>query len=147
MAVEEAKPKREQGYYIHPELFGAPSEMGIEARRILAEREKETCRSPSSELCTLLIWYRMILFPRLRQFCQHGAVQKTRRGTQCQCRAMPNGRCRLHGGLSTGPRTLAGIDRIRLAVTKHGRYSKRAKAERKYYRGLLRHCREMLWAI
>ncbi len=27
---------------------------------------------------------------------------KTRRGTRCQCPAMPNGRCRLHGGLSTG---------------------------------------------
>ena len=29
-------------------------------------------------------------------------LAKTRRGTQCQCPAMANGRCRLHGGLSTG---------------------------------------------
>ena len=28
---------------------------------------------------------------------------KTWRGTPCQCRAIANGRCRLHGGLSTGP--------------------------------------------
>jgi hypothetical protein len=27
---------------------------------------------------------------------------RTRRGTECQSPAMPNGRCRLHGGLSTG---------------------------------------------
>jgi hypothetical protein len=54
---------------------------------------------------------------------------KTRRGTRCQCPAMPNGRCRLHGGLSTGAKTKEGIERIRWAVTKHGRYSKRAKAE------------------
>jgi hypothetical protein len=45
---------------------------------------------------------------------------KTRRGTSCQCPAMKNGRCRLHGGLSTGARTPEGIERIRRAVTKHG---------------------------
>ena len=43
---------------------------------------------------------------------------------------MRNGRCRLHGGLSTGPRTAAGIERIRRAKLKHGRYTKRALAER-----------------
>ena len=69
---------------------------------------------------------------------------KTRRGTPCQCPAMGNGRCRLHGGLSTGPKTAEGIARIRRAVTKHGNYSKRTKAERAEYRELLRSCREML---
>jgi hypothetical protein len=38
---------------------------------------------------------------------------------------MKNGRCRLHGGLSTGPQTAEGLERIRKAVTKHGRYSQR----------------------
>lgn len=70
-----------------------------------------------------------------------------RRGTPCQCPAMPNGRCRLHGGLSTGPKTFAGIERIRRAVTKHGRYSKRAKAEQQHYRTLLRDCRELLGRV
>jgi hypothetical protein len=28
--VEQAKPQRERGYYIHPELFGAPEEKGID---------------------------------------------------------------------------------------------------------------------
>jgi len=69
---------------------------------------------------------------------------KTRRGTGCQCPAMPNGRCRLHGGLSTGPKTAEGIERIRRAVTKHGRCSQAAKAKRAEYRNLLRDCREML---
>jgi hypothetical protein len=72
---------------------------------------------------------------------------RNRRGTPCRCPAMPNGRCRLHGGLSTGPRTLAGIERIRQAVTKHGQYSKEARTEREQYRDLVRHCREMLAAI
>jgi hypothetical protein len=72
---------------------------------------------------------------------------KNRRGTPCQCPAMPNGRCRLHGGLSTGPKTPAGIERIRRAVTKHGRYSKQAREEREQYRNLLQQCRETLDAI
>src|SRR6516165_4888399 len=69
---------------------------------------------------------------------------KTRRGTPCQCPAMTNGRCRLHGGLSTGPKTAEGIERIRRAVTKHGKYSRQAKTKRAEYRALLRLCREML---
>jgi hypothetical protein len=50
----------------------------------------------------------------------------------------------LHGGLSTGPKTAEGIERIRRAQLKHGRYTKRAKAERAEYRELLRACRDML---
>ena len=55
------------------------------------------------------------------------------RGRQELCRqpAMRNGRCRIHGGKATGPRTAAGIERIRRASTKHGRRSKEAIAERK----------------
>jgi hypothetical protein len=60
---------------------------------------------------------------------------------------MSNGRCRLHGGLSTGPKTPAGIERIRQAVTKHGRYSKQAREEREQYRNLLQQCRKTLAAI
>ena len=33
-------------------------------------------------------------------------------GKPCQAKALANGRCRLHGGLSTGPRTEAGRKRI-----------------------------------
>ena len=69
---------------------------------------------------------------------------KTRRGTPCQCPAMANGRCRLHGGLSTGPKTAEGIERIRRARTKHGRYSLAAKAESRYVRRILREYRAVL---
>jgi hypothetical protein len=41
---------------------------------------------------------------RKKQLC--GA--RTRRGTPCRCKALANGRCRLHGGLSKGPKTLRG---------------------------------------
>ena len=37
----------------------------------------------------------------------------TRRGTACAAKALPNGRCRTHGGLSTGPRTPEGWERTR----------------------------------
>jgi hypothetical protein len=72
---------------------------------------------------------------------------KTRRGASCQCPAMRNGRCRLHGGLSTGAKTSEGIERIRRAVTKHGRYSQHAREERKNYRELLRQFRQLLAAF
>ena len=45
---------------------------------------------------------------------------RTRAGTPCLRWPMPNGRCRLHGGCSTGPRTAEGLARIRAARTIHG---------------------------
>jgi hypothetical protein len=48
---------------------------------------------------------------------------RTRTGKPCRSPAMANGRCRLHGGKSTGPRTAEGLDRMRRAKTKHGNYS------------------------
>ena len=40
-------------------------------------------------------------------------------------------RCRLHGGLSTGPRTAEGLARIRAANTRHGRWSRESIALRR----------------
>src|SRR5262245_26672563 len=40
---------------------------------------------------------------------------RTRRGTSCIRRALANGRCLNHGGLSTGPKTNEGRDRIAAA--------------------------------
>src|SRR5690349_19570306 len=72
---------------------------------------------------------------------------KTRRGTPCQCPAMPNGRCRIHGGLSTGPKTEEGIDRIKVATTKHGRYRKTARESQRRVRELARGLSAMARAI
>ena len=46
---------------------------------------------------------------------------RTRRGTDCQRRALDNGRCRNHGGLSTGPKTAAG--RRRISEAQHRRWA------------------------
>jgi hypothetical protein len=43
---------------------------------------------------------------------------------------MANGRCRFHGGKSTGPRTSAGRERSRMANWKGGFHSAEAKAQR-----------------
>jgi hypothetical protein len=48
---------------------------------------------------------------------------RSRSGGACQSPAMPNGRCRMHGGKSTGPRTPEGLARMRRAKTRHGSYS------------------------
>jgi hypothetical protein len=45
---------------------------------------------------------------------------RTRAGGCCGQPAMPNGRCRFHGGKSTGPRTAAGLQRSRDARLIHG---------------------------
>ncbi len=63
---------------------------------------------------------------------------KNRRGTPCQCPAMLNGRCRLHGGLSTGPRTPEGLARSRVANWKHGKYSAERKAVRRGINKMIR---------
>jgi hypothetical protein len=50
---------------------------------------------------------------------------QTRSGDACQFPAMPNGRCRLHGGKSPGP------PRGNRNALKHGRYTYEAMAERR----------------
>ena len=50
---------------------------------------------------------------------------KTRRGTACQPPAnKKNGRCRLHGGASTGAKTKDGLARIAAANLRHGQFTK-----------------------
>jgi len=53
---------------------------------------------------------------------------RTRAGGSCCQPAMKNGRCRLHGGLSTGPRTPEGRARCAAARRKHGGYSAATRA-------------------
>ena len=72
----------------------------------------------------------------LRKSLRCGA--RTRSGTSCRGPAMSNGRCRMHGGVSTGPLTLEGLERSRRAKWKHGLYSAEAKAEQRLLRDFLR---------
>ena len=62
-----------------------------------------------------------ITMPMAHASARCGARART--GMACQSPAMPNGRCRMHGGASTGPRTPEGLQRIVKARTVHGGYS------------------------
>jgi len=46
---------------------------------------------------------------------QCGAHARTT-GAPCRAKALPNGRCKLHGGMSTGPRTIEGKQAIGAAA-------------------------------
>lgn len=55
---------------------------------------------------------------------------RSKAGTPCQRPAVKQtGRCRRHGGKSTGPRTEEGRARIAAAQTTHGRLTKEKRAE------------------
>ena len=68
---------------------------------------------------------------------------RTRQGGACRHVAMANGRCRFHGGLSTGPRTAEGIERHREAVTRHGGRSQEMAEFRKAMRELRADARKL----
>ena len=72
---------------------------------------------------------------------------KTRSGTPCKSPAMANGRCRMHGGKSTGARTPEGLERSRKANFKHGLYSAEVIEECRLMRQLLRDSRETLGQV
>lgn len=69
---------------------------------------------------------------------------KTRKASSCFAPAMKNGRCRMHGGKSTGPRTLEGLERSRRANWKSGFYSRQSKEERASFRDAFKKCWETI---
>ena len=74
-----------------------------------------------------------------------GAKARTT-GCACQASAMANGRCRLHGGKSTGPRTPEGRASVARAHTTHGNNAQAGlgavrRAENRYTRMLMRRSR------
>jgi hypothetical protein len=62
---------------------------------------------------------------------------RTRSGSPCQSPAMPNGRCRMHGGPSPG------APKGNKNAFKHGRYSAKAVAQRREITALLRTMRAL----
>ena len=65
-------------------------------------------------------------------------------GKPCQRYPCKNGKCHLHGGKSTGPRTTKGKEVVSKNAVKHGMYSKEAIEERREMRDFLKECREVL---
>jgi hypothetical protein len=72
---------------------------------------------------------------------------KNRQGLPCRRAPMANGRCHLHGGKSTGPKTAAGLERITEARTIHGMYSRASRESAQELRNLVRQFRELQRSI
>jgi len=77
----------------------------------------------------------------------------TRKGTPCQRPGNKvNGRCKLHGGRSKGPRTAEGIASLAASKTTHGRSTKVERAKAKHRAEVGRQVRRELkeieqWAL
>ncbi len=71
---------------------------------------------------------------------------RSRGGGSCRGPAMANGRCRMHGGASTGPRTPEGLARSRRARYRHGFRSAEITAFRQEARAAIRRL-DMLTAL
>jgi hypothetical protein len=98
--------------------------------------------NPRENPMSSAIWSRNLALAHACPRC--GA--RTRTGMACQSPAMPNGRCRMHGGSSTGP-TAAGIERIRQARTIHGRHSAEMTELRRMVAVLKREARRAITAV
>lgn len=62
---------------------------------------------------------------RQKRFC---AAHARSTGRPCQAKALSNGRCRNHGGMSTGPKTEAGRRAIGAATQKRMALGQRQRA-------------------
>ena len=69
---------------------------------------------------------------------------RARAGHPCRGPAMANGRCRMHGGPSTGPRTPEGLARLRAARTRTGLHTAEMVALRRALAALRREARRAL---
>lgn len=73
-----------------------------------------------------------------------GANAKTNGHQPCRRLAMKNGRCHLHGGKSTGAKTVEGKQRQKMASWKHGMRSREAVEEMRRIKKLLQGYRKTL---
>lgn len=69
---------------------------------------------------------------------QCGAKARINGHKPCRQPAMANGRCRLHGGKSTGPKTIEGKLKAAMANYKYGHYTKEAIDEKRRVNEMLR---------
>ena len=76
--------------------------------------------------------------------CRRCKAQSSRTKLQCAKPALKDKAvCQLHGGLSTGPRTKEGKERIRAAHFKHGDETQEAKAERSAKSAMFRYLTDL----
>lgn len=82
--------------------------------------------------------------------CHRCQARSSRTKIQCgrpSLKVSRSQKCKWHGGLSTGPRTLEGIKRIQNAHWKHGNDSKKARTERSAKSLMFQRLEEIGWHI
>ena len=79
----------------------------------------------------------------MRQKTKCGAYARST-GNPCQAKAMRNGRCKNHGGMSTGPKTPEGRQAIAQATRRRMASGQRERALEGFYRWLEGGGREIL---
>ena len=79
----------------------------------------------------------------MKQKTKCGAYARTT-GNPCQAKALTNGRCKNHGGMSTGPTTLEGRQAIAQATQERMASGGRIRVLEGFYRWLEGGGREML---
>jgi len=80
---------------------------------------------------------------QVRQKIKCGAYARST-GNPCQAKALPNGRCKNHGGLSTGPKTPKGRQAIAQATRQRMVSGQRIRVLEGFHRWLEGGGREML---
>ena len=96
--------------------------LAAEARRPARPKAKPPATSLEGLLARLKLQQRS---EPIRRTC--GA--QTRKGTPCKALGLANGRCRNHGGMSTGPKTAEGWARTRVARAAYWAARKLAKSD------------------
>jgi hypothetical protein len=82
--------------------------------------------------------------------CLRCTAKSSRTKTQCKRPALKSSKtvvCQFHGGRSSGPKTEEGKARIAAAHTKHGEYSKAAKAATSVGLAKLSQLEDVLWIL
>ena len=94
----------------------------------------------------MTLWLSVMRYPQMHGVSTKRCGAKTRTGALCKALAMPNGRCRMHGGAS--------LALLAHPNYRHGLYSKyspegmafrAAKKRRKHMRERIRAIRKMSW--
>jgi len=73
-----------------------------------------------------------------------GAKARSNGNQPCRKPAMANGRCRFHGGMSTGAKTAEGKLRQKMSNLKHGKYSAETIKLRRLCKNLIKNSEQFL---
>lgn len=83
-------------------------------------------------------WESMWRGPRCKAKC------RTRNGETCRNLSMANGRCRMHGGKSTGPKTSEGKASNKMKNWKHGYFSMEKRLENRIFQSQIKQYKQNL---